>query len=150
MSYLPGIVPAMRRTILLVLRAALIGALALAAAGCGTSYEERLRFLDRVNAQGIQYRMDLQRQDTQPSKDACEIGWNLLDVDIPSDGDGNYNEAWEKQVKEAYMKGCLTGQERPRPDVSGVDAVTPVPIGSEGPRVPRPGGSSSPSSLPAP
>jgi hypothetical protein len=110
-----------------------------ALAGCAApSYTDRMAFLDKVNAEGIKYRQELQRQDTQPSEKACAIGWDLLNPDIPTDVDyGDATPKWRDQVREAYVKGCMTGQERPKPDPSGVQAVTPVPIGSEGPRVPR-------------
>lgn len=108
-------------------------------AGCAASYNERMTFLDQMSAKGIEYRGQLQKQGTDPSEQACGIGFDLLKPDIPSDQDGgDATPAWRAQVREAYMKSCLTGAARPKPDPSGVKAVTPVPFGSKSPVVVTP------------
>jgi hypothetical protein len=100
--------------------------------GCAASYDKRMSFLDEMSSRGIEYRQQLQQQGTQPSEDACDKGWGLLDADPPSDREGGgWTPEWKDQTREAYIKGCLTGAARPKPDPSGVDAVTPVPYGSE-------------------
>lgn len=122
--------------------------LALVLAGCtvrAAPYSEREAFLDRMTAEGVEYRSELLRQATPISDKACAAGWVLLSPNVPYDEDGpNHSKEWLDQVEEAYMKGCLTGQLRPKPDPSGVKAVTPVPHGSESP-LPSPSGSPSPS-----
>lgn len=108
-------------------------------AACGQeSYENRMKHLDYMTEAGITYRRELLRQGTPISEEACDTGHTLLDANVPSDGDGMASRGWRAQSKEAYMKGCLTGSPRPKPDPSGVDAVTPVPHGS------APGESASP------
>lgn len=114
------------------MRKALLPVVVLAAGlllgACGTSYEEREKFLDKMTVAGVAYRQDLLKQGTPVSEGACAIGWDLLNVDIPADGDGAYgNETWNAQPREAYIKGCMTGQPRPKPEPSGVHAVTAVP-----------------------
>ncbi|WP_157632373.1 hypothetical protein [Salinispora pacifica] len=102
----------------------------LGATGCAASYEERMRHLDEVSAKGIAYRGQLYEQDTEPSREACTIGYDLLKNTPPYDRDGpdSISKAWSDQVKEAYIKSCMTGELKPKPDVDGVDAVTSVPI----------------------
>lgn len=102
--------------------------LACVAAGCAAPYKERMAYLDKMTNAGIAYRVDLLRQGTPVSEQACSIGYGLLNPDPPPDmEDGTLTDVWRKQVREAYMKGCLTGQPRPKPEPSGVDAVSPVP-----------------------
>ncbi|WP_305784973.1 hypothetical protein [Symbioplanes lichenis] len=100
---------------------------------CTASYDERMKFLDDMSAKGITYRQQLQNQGTDPSEDACGKGWVLLKASIPSDDSGYVSDEWRAQAEEAYVKSCLTGSARPKPDPSGVEAVTPVPFGSEKP-----------------
>ncbi|MFV2100007.1 hypothetical protein [Micromonospora sp. LOL_024] len=120
-----------------------LAAVVLVVAGCAASYEERMTYLDEVSQQGIDYRTKLQEQNTEPSKEACSIGFDLLQAKPPYDRDGGHvTETWREQVKESYIKSCMTGELRPKPDPSGVDAVTPVPITPQQPPV-------SPSSLTA-
>jgi hypothetical protein len=117
-----------------------------ALAGCVPSpaelYQEREKFLDKVTADGITYRGQLQRQGSQVSEQACGLGYDLRgykESEIPPDPqqDGPFSEkahqVWLAQVRESYMKGCLTGSPRPKPEPSGVKAVTPVPLGSSAP-----------------
>jgi cytochrome c5 len=112
-------------------------------AACAASYDKRMQFLDEVTQEGVDYRAALLKQGTEVSEAACRTGWTLLQPDIPYDGDaGDVSKEWKAQVEEAYMKGCLTGKPRPRPEPSGVDAVTPVPHGS------APGESGAPSTSP--
>jgi hypothetical protein len=93
-----------------------------------------MSFLDEMSTKGIDYRKQLQKQGTEPSEKACSDGYALLDPDIPSDTDGgSVSPTWSDQVREAYLKSCLTGAPRPKPDPSGVKAVTPVPYGSTTP-----------------
>ncbi|BCJ67975.1 hypothetical protein GCM10009779_57560 [Polymorphospora rubra] len=48
---------------------------------------------------------------------------------MPADTDGTApSQAWRAQVEEAYVKSCMTGELKPRPDVDGIDAVTAVPV----------------------
>jgi hypothetical protein len=110
-------------------------AVMIAVSGCSPApYNERMAFLDQMSTKGIEYRGQLQKQGTEPSEKACSIGFSLLKPDIPSDVDGGgVSQGWRDQVREAYMKSCMTGQPRPKPDPSGVKAVTPVPFGSESP-----------------
>ncbi|SNY72869.1 hypothetical protein [Paractinoplanes atraurantiacus] len=114
-------------------------ALAAAAIGCEpASYATRMKFLDEMAAKGIEYRTQLHAQRTSPDEAACTIGWRLLDADAPSDEEGDFrSEQWRAEVKEAYVKSCMTGEPLPKPDPSGVKARTPVPITSAVPR-PRP------------
>lgn len=111
---------------------ALLAALsiAIAAGGCSAaSYEERMKFLDKMSAEGLKYRSQLQEQNTNPDAAACEIGWNLLSANIPSDITGaGPSSTWQAQVKEAYVKSCMTGETIPKPDPSGINARTPVPF----------------------
>lgn len=115
--------------------AAVLAAVALTA-GCADSYETRMKFLDKMSAEGIKYRSQLQQQATVPDKAACEIGWKLLDADPPYDGDGGATSLkWRGQVQEAYVKSCMTGETLPKPDPSGVSARTVVPFsGSPAPK----------------
>ncbi|RLP93605.1 hypothetical protein [Micromonospora sp. CV4] len=110
-------------------------ALALGVAGCSAaSYEERMKYLDEVSQKGIDYRSKLQEQKTEPSKDACTIGFDLLQAKPPTDRDGGIvTDTWRDQVKESYVKSCMTGELRPKPDPSGIDAVTPVPVSAPPP-----------------
>lgn len=110
--------------------AGLAAVLALAVGGCGKApYDERMKFLDDMSQKGIDYRTQLFDQRTDPSKEACEIGYDLLDPDIPTDDEvGMTSTAWIERVEEAYVKSCMTGELKPKPDVDGVDAVTPVPV----------------------
>ncbi len=115
-----------------------------ATAGCAEQYDLRMKHLDEMTEAGIAYRADLLRQGTPISEQACETGHTLLQADIPWDEDGGaVSTEWRNQSKEAYMKGCLTGEPRPKPEPSGVKAVTPVPHGS------APGESGSPAAIPA-
>lgn len=126
-----------------VAAAGVVALLAVALGGCSKApYDERMKFLDDVSQKGIDYRVQLFDQKTEPSKDACKIGYDLLDPDLPPDmGDGmSTTPEWEKQVEEAYIKSCMTGELKPKPDVEGVDAVTGVPITAR----PVPSASSSP------
>ncbi|MFG1892169.1 hypothetical protein ACGFIR_30420 [Micromonospora sp. NPDC049051] len=101
----------------------------LGATGCGhPSYDERMQYLDKVSQQGIDYRVKLYEQKTAPSKDACAIGYELLDQSPPRDGDLASSAKWLDRVEEAYIKSCMTGELKPKPDVDGVDAVTAVPV----------------------
>jgi hypothetical protein len=100
-----------------------------ATAACAASYNERMKFLDQMSAEGIKYRGQLQRQQTNPGVKACEIGWNLLNADVPSDIDGGgVSMEWRAQVEEAYVKSCMTGEALPKPDPSGINARTVVPF----------------------
>lgn len=111
---------------------ALACAALLAVAGCAASYPTRMKHLDDVTNKGLAYRTQLQKQGTDPTKKACEIGWTLLQDDPPDDGvAGIQTEQWTAQVREAYVKACMTGGHRPKPDPSGIDAVTPVPFTSQ-------------------
>jgi hypothetical protein len=98
--------------------------------GCAASYDTRMAFLDRMSSSGIKYRGQLQQQGTDPSDKACGIGYDLLKPNIPNDEDGNISIEWTNQVREAYVKACLTGKPRPKPDPSGIKAVSPVPFSS--------------------
>lgn len=111
---------------------AVVVAALLAVAGCAPApYETRMKFLDTMSQKGIEYRGQLQKQGTEPSEKACGIGYDLLQADPPADETSEYvSDAWRAQVREAYMKACLTGAPRPKPDPSGVKAVTPVPFTS--------------------
>jgi hypothetical protein len=104
--------------------------LVLAVAGCSTApYDERMKFLDEISQKGIDYRGELHKQKTTPSKDACKIGYDLLaPAGVPHDVPGGTSEKWRGQVEEAYIKGCMTGELKPKPDVDGVGAVTAVPV----------------------
>ncbi|WP_148307889.1 hypothetical protein [Actinoplanes friuliensis] len=114
----------------------------LALGGCAQTaaeqYQEREKFLDTVTNDGITYRGQLQKQGSQISEQGCLLGYDLRDYgegEIPSapDDSGLSSEkrkTWLGQVKESYVKGCLTGLPRPKPEPSGVKAVTPVPHGS--------------------
>ncbi len=115
------------------LRTIAVGVMALAVltlGGCGKEpYNERMKFLDDISQKGIDYRTHLYDQQTEPSKEACKIGYDLLDPDLPADTEiGDTSAKWREQVEEAYVKSCMTGELKPKPDVDGVDAVTPVPI----------------------
>ncbi len=104
--------------------------------GCGFAwrkapYDERMAFLDKMTEAGITYRTDLLRQGTPISEEACRTGYELLDPDRPYDQTGRFqSEQWKAQIEEAFIKGCVTGRARPKPEPSGVNAVTPVPHGS--------------------
>jgi len=116
--------------------AAAIGVTLLAAGCAGEPYNKRMAFLDEVSKRGIEYRENLRAQKTAPSAAACEIGWKLLDAKVPNDtGDpvAGPTREWEAQAKEGYVKSCMTGEMKPKPDPSGVKAVTPVPIPSVAP-----------------
>ena len=113
-------------------------------AGCAASYEDRMSFLDEMSTKGIEYRKQLQKQGTEPSEKACDDGYVLLDPNIPDDSDGGgTTPKWRDQVREAYIKSCLTGEARPKPDPSGVKAVTPVPHRSTTPTTTAPSPSAS-------
>lgn len=105
-------------------------------AGCADSYDTRMKFLDKMSAEGIKYRGQLQQQETPPDKAACEIGWKLLDADPPYDANGGVATVeWKAQIQEAYVKSCMTGETLPKPDPSGVNARTVVPFsGSPAPK----------------
>ena len=108
-----------------------------ALAGCSAApYDERMKFLDKMSAEGIKYRGQLQQQATPPNKAACEIGWKLLAADPPYDSEGFIRTPeWEAQVQESYIKACITGESLPKPDPSGVNARTVVPFsGSPAPQ----------------
>ncbi len=119
--------------------AALFAALALLG-GCAVTaapYAERMAFLDRMTEEGIKYRGELLKQGTQISQEACDDGYELLNPNLPYDDSPSYHSPkWEAQVKEAYVKGCLTGLPRPKPEPSGAGAVTVVPHSSVGAGVP--------------
>lgn len=114
----------------------------LAVSGCVKSaaeqYQEREKFLDKATADGITYRGQLQKQGSKVSDPACRIGYDLRDYGPdeipPAPQDQGFSQkqynTWLAQIEEAYVKGCLTGRPRPKPEPSGVNAVTPVPIGS--------------------
>jgi hypothetical protein len=107
-----------------------VALLAVALGGCGRApYDERMKFLDDISQKGIDYRGKLYDQKTEPSKEACKIGYDLLDPSMPADTEtGSTTAKWREQVEEAYIKSCMTGELKPKPDVDGVDAVTPVPV----------------------
>ncbi|MEV0733979.1 hypothetical protein [Polymorphospora sp. NPDC050346] len=102
--------------------------LVLAVAGCAAPYDERMAFLDEIAQKGIDYRIKLYEQDTEPAVEACKIGFDLLDPDLPHDYDTGVSPEWRAQVEEAYVKSCMTGELKPKPDVDGIDAVTAVPV----------------------
>ncbi|KXK59259.1 hypothetical protein AWW66_25245 [Micromonospora rosaria] len=88
-----------------------------------------MKFLDDVAQKGIDYRVKLYEQETEPSQEACKIGYGLLKPSAPRDIDGSPpSSEWKAQVEEAYLKSCMTGELKPKPDVEGVDAVTAVPV----------------------
>lgn len=127
------------------MRTVVVGMVALsvlAVGGCGKApYNERMKFLDSISQKGIDYRAQLYDQHTEPSKDACKIGYDLLDPELPADSEvGDTTVKWREQVEEAYIKSCMTGELKPKPDVDGVDAVTPVPVTAR----PAPSASASP------
>jgi len=102
-------------------------------AGCSAeagTYEKRSAFLDKMSAEGIKYRGSLQKQDTEPSRKACEQGWHLLDPDIPTNEYSQSSSEWLAQLEEAYVKSCMTGETIPKPDPSGINARTAVPFPS--------------------
>jgi hypothetical protein len=104
-------------------------AAALLLTGCAASYKDRMNYLDTMTRDGLTYRTQLQKQGTQPSDAACTIGWNLLQAQPPDDtGSGTPSDTWLAQVKEAYVKACISGEARPKPEPSGINAVTPVPF----------------------
>lgn len=106
-------------------------AVAAALQACAASYSQRMKHLDYVAAKGVAYRGQLHKQGTQPSEESCTTGWNLLQDAPPLDGDfGGVSPKWKGQVAEAFVKSCMTGQPRPKPDPSGVGAVTAVPFSS--------------------
>ncbi len=110
----------------------LVGAFALSGCGEVAPYDQRMQFLDEMSAKGIEYRGQLHQQGTEPVEASCSTGWTLLQASVPPDaianGGGAYaTDEWKAQAKEAYVKACLTGQPRPKPDPEGVKAVTPVP-----------------------
>jgi hypothetical protein len=117
-------------------------AAALLAAGCGNlgsdvayTYDKRVAFLDKMSAEGIKYRGQLQKQQTVPDQAACTLGWRLLNPEIPDDDSGdmdNGTKQWRAEVQEAYTKSCMTGQTIPKPDPSGVGARSVVPFSSSG------------------
>lgn len=115
-----------RRKVTMIAAVLVVAALA----GCSPAeYDERMKFLDKMSAEGIKYRGQLQQQATVPNKAACEIGWNLLDADPPDDQRGSFeSDQWMAQVQEAYVKSCMTGETLPKPDPSGVNARTVVPF----------------------
>lgn len=104
--------------------------------GCGFAwreapYDERMAFLDKMTQAGIEYRTDLLDQGTAISEEACRTGYNLLDPDKPYDDTPRFQtDKWKDQIEEAYIKGCLTGQARPKPEPSWSDVVPVVPHGS--------------------
>lgn len=105
---------------------------ALVLSGCAASYPERMKHLDDVTNKGLTYRAQLQKQGTEPTKEACTDGWVLLQDNPPDDvTTGGVTERWQAQIKEAYVKACMTGGARPKPDPSGINAVTPVPFTSQ-------------------
>ncbi len=120
---------------------------ALLLGGCSTaSYEEKEKFLDKVSADGVTYRGQLQKQKTEPSKEACKIGFDLHDYDMPNDYDvATTSQELKAQVEEAFVRSCMTGEPRPKPEPQGVDGVRPVPHGSESPSGPAQSASPSPS-----
>ncbi|WP_146228116.1 hypothetical protein [Micromonospora sp. S4605] len=123
-----------------------VAVVALAASGCAASYEDRMKYLDEIAQKGIDYRAKLYEQKTEPSTEACKIGFDLLKANPPQDQDGGGTSSkWKEQVEEAYIKSCVTGELKPKPDVEGVDAVTPVPVTAP----PGPSGSPSASASPA-
>ena len=107
-----------------------VAAAVILTAGCSAeSYTNRMKFLDEMSTKGIEYRGQLQQQNTQPDEAACKIGWKLLDADIPADQElGHVSPTWAAQSQEAYVKSCMTGQPLPKPDPSGIPARTPVPF----------------------
>jgi len=103
--------------------------MALAVGGCGKApYDQRMKYLDEIAQNGIDYRVKLFEQKTDPSTEACKIGFDLLDPTAPNDQDMGSSTKWLARVEEAYVKSCMTGELKPKPDVDGVDAVTPVPV----------------------
>jgi hypothetical protein len=111
----------------------LAGAVSIAGCSAGVRpYEERMQFLDEMSAKGLEYRSQLQQQGTEPIEEACAKGWTLLQANPPDDtGDdvvSGDSEEWLAQVRESYIKACMTGKPRPKPDPDGVKAVTPVPF----------------------
>jgi hypothetical protein len=107
-------------------------ALTAVVSGCASApYATRMKFLDDMSAKGIEYRTQLQTQRTPPDEAACAIGWRLLDADVPYDqAMAVSSNEWQAEVKEAYIKSCMTGESLPKPDPSGIKARTPVPITS--------------------
>lgn len=90
-----------------------------------------MKHLDEMAARGIEYRGQLQQQNTPISEEACGIGYDLLKNTPPEDQEaGGTSPKWREQVREAYMKACLSGQAAPKPDPSGIGAVSPSPYGS--------------------
>jgi hypothetical protein len=86
-----------------------------------------MQYLDDTAKRGVSYRARLQEQGTQPSKEACKLGYEQIKELPPQDEVGHISEVWRKQVEEAFVKSCMTGELMPKPDPSGVDAVTPSP-----------------------
>ncbi len=120
---------------------------ALLLGGCATAtYEQKEKFLDRVSTDGVTYRGQLQKQKTDPSKDACKIGFDLHEYDMPNDLDSfSTSQELKDQIEEAFVRSCMTGETRPKPEPDGVDGVSPVPHGSESPSGPAQSASPSPS-----
>lgn len=96
---------------------------------CAASYKTRMAHLDLTAQRGLDYRAKLVKQGTQPSREACTTGYDLVDDNVPDDVEaGGESDTWRKQVAEAFIKSCMTGQPRPKPEPSGVDAVSAVPV----------------------
>lgn len=116
-----------------------IGLVAVAVAAlqaCAAPYDVRMKHLDLTAQRGLDYRAKLLKQGTQPSKSACATGWGFVQDNPPNDGDGGgETEEWHTQIAEAFIKSCMTGEPRPRPEPSGVDAVTAVPGAPASPAV---------------
>jgi hypothetical protein len=110
--------------------APVVALLLLAVAGCSNPapYADRMKFLDDMSKKGIEYRGQLHQQGTEPSDTACKTGYYLLKADPPADDYMGPTPTWLAQVEEAYVKSCMTGAPRPKPDPSGIKAVTPVPV----------------------
>jgi hypothetical protein len=110
--------------------AAVVLAVAVTLSGCvKDTYDDRMKYLDKMASEGVAYRAKLQRQGTPPSEQACHIGYDQLrDPGVPYDRDGaDRTDAWWQQIRESFITSCMTGEKRPAADPKGVHAVTPSP-----------------------
>jgi hypothetical protein len=124
---------------------ALALAFAFAATGCSASYDERMAYLRKAAARGVDtYKLLYSQEAPRIDKARCErayVGNGVADeapwVDA-SDGAA----AWRAQVKEFFVDSCVSGKPKPvpadlpHPEDSQQSSTTPSPAASAATAIP--------------
>ena len=110
--------------------------LTIALAGCASSYDERMAYLRKVAARGVDTYKLLYSQDAHIDKARCERAFDGSGAgnDAPTDVNASTaSQEWKAQVKEFFVDSCVSGKPKPTPDQMPYPSTTPTSSASASP-----------------